>query len=125
MRKCALLFAFVLFASLSVVAPQPARAQDTNGPSPLSFLDTTGSPYDVLVDSSLPADNPATMQFRTLQAAYAAAPAGTATRQTVIGIKPDVYQITGTATTPGLTISKNFITLLGLTNDHRNVVPRR
>jgi pectin methylesterase-like acyl-CoA thioesterase len=115
-------FAFALFASLSVVSLQPARAQDTNGPSPLSFLDTTGSPYDILVDSSLAADNPAAMQFRTLQAAYAAASAGTPTRQTVIGIKPDVYQITGTATTPGLTISKNYITLLGLTNDHRNVV---
>lgn len=117
-----LFMALALFASFSAVATQLARAQDTNGPSPLSFLDTTGSPYDILVDSSLAVDNPAAMQFRTLQAAYAAASAGTATRQTVIGIKPDVYQITGTATTPGLTISKNYITLLGLTDDHRNVV---
>ena len=28
----------------------------------------------------------------------------------------------GTATTPGLNVTKNFITFLGLTNDHRNVV---
>src|SRR5262249_463830 len=62
------------------------------------------------------------MQFRTVQAAYAAAPAGAITKPTVIGIKPDVYQITGTATTPGLTVTKNYITLLGLTNNHRNVV---
>src|SRR5579862_7672872 len=100
----------------------PAMAQDSNGPSPIGFLDTSNYSYDYLVDSSLSQDDPANGKFRTLQAAYAAAPAGTATRQTVIGIKPDVYQITGTATTPGLTISKNYITLLGLTSDHRNVV---
>ena len=107
---------------LSAAGVAPAMAQDSNGPSPIGFLDTSNYPYDYLVDSSLAQDDPANGKFRTLQAAYAAAPAGTATRQTVIGIKPDVYQITGTATTPGLTISKNYITLLGLTNDHRNVV---
>ncbi len=105
-----------------VLSVKPAHAQDSNGPSPLSALDTTAAPFDILVDSSLSQDNPAQNQYRTLQAAYMAAPAGTATRQTVIGIKPDVYQITGGVSTPGLTINKNFITLLGLTNDHRNVV---
>ncbi len=76
----------------------PAMAQDSNGPSPFGFLDTSNYLYDQLVDSSLAQDDPANGRFRTLQAAYAAAPAGTPTRQTVIGIKPDVYQITGTTT---------------------------
>ena len=58
----------------------------------------------------------------TLQAAHAAAPAGAATRQTVIGIKPNVYNLNGGQTTSGLMITKNYITLLGLTNDRRNVV---
>ena len=99
-----------------------ARAQDSNGPSPLSFLDTSAKTYDILVDGTLTQDNPALNQYMTLQAAYAAAPAGTATRQTVIGIKPNVYNLNGGQTTPGLMITKNYITLLGLTNDHRNVV---
>ena len=34
---------------------------------------------------------PANKKFKTLQAAYAAAPAGTPDHPTVIGIKPDVY----------------------------------
>lgn len=99
-----------------------AHAQDSNGPSPLSALDTSAKSYDILVDGSLAQDNPAQNQYKTLQAAYAAAPAGTATRQTVIGIKPNVYNLNGGTQTPGLMITKNFITLLGLTNDHRNVV---
>jgi len=99
-----------------------AHAQDANGPSPLSALDTSAMSYDILVDGSLAQDNPAQNQYKTLQAAYAAAPAGTATRQTVIGIKPNVYNLNGGTQTPGLMITKNFITLLGLTNDHRNVV---
>src|SRR6201996_1732683 len=99
-----------------------AHAQDSNGPSPLSALDTSSMPYDILVDGSLAQDNPAQNQYKTLQAAYAAAPAGTATRQTVIGIKPNVYNLNGGTQTPGLKITKNYITLLGLTNDHRNVV---
>ena len=100
----------------------PGRAQDANGPSPIGFLDTTEHSYDYLVDSALSRDDPANRQFRTLQAAYAAAPPGTADKPTVIGIKPDVYFIASNATDPGLTISKNYITLLGLTKDHRSVV---
>src|SRR6201996_1221279 len=99
-----------------------AHAQDSNGPSPLSALDTSSMPYDILVDGSLAQDNPAQNQYKTLQAAYAAAPAGTATRQTVIGIKPNVYNLNGGTSTPGIMITKNYITLMGLTDDHRNVV---
>jgi len=86
-------------------------------------FDTTHYPYDYLVDSSLPQDDPAGKKFKTLQAAYAAAPAGTAEKPTVIGIKPDVYFLTASPSAPSsLSITKNYITLLGLTNDRRNVV---
>ncbi|WP_282940537.1 pectinesterase family protein [Paenibacillus sp. RC67] len=92
-----------------------ASAEDNHLPQPTYA-------YDILVDSSLPQDDPANKKFKTLQAAYAAAPAGTAAKQTVIGIKPDVYHITGTETESGLTITKNYITLLGLTEDRSKVV---
>lgn len=122
MRKLALLHSVALSLLLLVGGMKPAWSQDSENSPLITPLDTTSAPYSILVDSSLPQDNPAAMQFTTLQAAYAAAPAGTATQQTVIGIKPGVYQITGTATTPGLTITKNYITLLGLTDNLRNVV---
>lgn len=84
-------------------------------------FDTTKERYDILVDASRP-DDPAANRYRTIQAAYAAAPAGTRERPTVIGILPDVYQLGGTATEPGLTITKPNITLMGLTRDRRSVV---
>jgi hypothetical protein len=111
-----------LYALAAIAGIAPVHAQDSNGPSPVGSLDTTNASWDYLVDSSLPQDDPSSHRFRTLQAAYAAAPAGTEAKPTVIGIKPDVYLVQGTATEAGLTITKNYITLLGLTNDHRNVV---
>jgi hypothetical protein len=85
-------------------------------------FDTTHAAYDYLVDSSLPQDQPELKKFKTLQAAYAAAPAGTAAKPTVIGIKPDVYFLRGGDTEASLTITKDYITLLGLTDDRRKVV---
>ncbi|MFZ0340321.1 MAG: pectinesterase family protein, partial [Terracidiphilus sp.] len=85
-------------------------------------FDTTHYAYDYLVDSSLQQDDPAQKKFKTLQAAYAAAPAGTPDRPTVIGIKPDVYFLRGGDTEASMTITKNYITLLGLTDDRRKVV---
>ncbi len=41
------------------------------------------------------ADDAANKKFKTLQAAYAAAPAGTEAKPMVIGIMPNVYQIAG------------------------------
>ena len=79
-------------------------------------------PYDYLVDGSLAQDEPARKVYRTVEAAYEAAPPGTPARPTVIGIKPDVYLLPGKGTVSGLTITKNHITLLGLTDDRRNVV---
>src|ERR1035437_6300016 len=91
-----------------------AHAQDNlrdsapfNGYTGVTF-DTTGYSYDYLVDSSLAQDDPANKKFKTLQAAYAAAPAGTPKTQTVIGIKPDVYLFHAEESAPAsLTINKN------------------
>lgn len=106
---------------------QPATAQDTlvdlgdvRGYTGVVF-DTTAERYDILVDASRPAD-PDAGRYQTIQAAYAAAPAGTAERPTVIGLSPDVYQLGGSETEPGLVITKPYITLMGLTRDRRNVV---
>ena len=122
MFKPSVLLLAAQFMILASIGLGTAHAQDSNGTSPLSYLDTSGFTYNILVDGTLSADNPAANQYMTLQAAYAAAPAGTASNPTVIGIKPNVYNLNGGQLTPGLTISKNYITLLGLTNDHRNVV---
>src|SRR5580698_4765423 len=92
-----------------------------NGYTGVKF-DTTNSAYDYLVDSSLKQDDPAQRKFKTLQAAYAAAPAGTPDHPTVIGIKPDVYFLRGDDTEASMTITKSYITFLGLTDDRRNVV---
>src|SRR5262249_31626966 len=100
----------------------PAHGQPSNGPSPIGFLDTTNYRYDYLVDRSLLQDDPANRKYRTLQAAYAEAPEGTPAKPTVVGLKPDVYHLTSETRAPDLSILKNYITLVGLTNDHRNVV---
>ena len=106
-----------------------AQAQDNlrdgapfNGYTGVKF-DTTNYAYDYLVDSSLAQDDPAAKRFRTLEAAYAAAPAGTPGHPTVIGIKPDVYVMhVGPDALYSLSVTKNNITILGLTDDRRKVV---
>jgi len=115
--------------SLALALMPASHAQDNLKPSEKIngytgvVFDTTKYAYDYLVDGSLPQDDPASRKFKTLQAAYAAAPAGTAQKPTVIGIKPDVYFLTAEPSAPAsLSITKNYITLLGLTNDRRNVV---
>ena len=105
----------------------PAHAQDNMRGAPYNgytgqVFDTRGYAYDYLVDSGLPQDKPDQKKFKTLQAAYAAAPAGTPDHPTVIGIKPDVYFLRGGDTEASMTITKNYITLLGLTDDRRKVV---
>lgn len=95
--------------------------ENINGYTGVLF-DTRAYPYDYLVDGSIARDEPAQKTFKTLQAAYEAAPAGTPERPTIIGIKPDVYFLRGSETTAGLTIKKNYVTLLGLTDDRRKVV---
>jgi hypothetical protein len=118
----ALVPALALVSSLGTALP--ARAQD--GPpaagEPLTSTDPTTLTYDYLVDGSLAADDPANRKFATLQAAYAAAPDGTADQPTVIGIAPNVYLLPGPMTGASLNITKSYITLLGLTNNRRSVV---
>jgi hypothetical protein len=103
-----------------------ARAQDSvrGGAEPIvGSIDPARLTYDYLVDGNLPQDDPTAKKFKTLQAAYAAAPAGTETRPTIIGIKPNVYQLPNPASRgPSLSITKNYITLLGLTDNRRAVV---
>ena len=85
------------------------------------MFDTRAERYDLLVDASRPED-PANGRYRTIHAAYEAAPAGTPDRPTVIGLMPDVYQLIGTESDTGLHITKPDITLMGLTQDRRSVV---
>lgn len=121
-------FKIPLLMLMAIVATAPlACAQDNMREAPYhgytgQTFDTRAYAYDYLVDANLPENEPAQKKFKTLQAAYAAAPAGTPGHPTVIGIKPGVYFLRGTETAPGMTITKNYITLLGLTNNRRNVV---
>jgi hypothetical protein len=93
------------------------------GAEPLvNSIDPARLSYDFLVDGTLPHDDLAAKKFKTLQAAYAAAPAGTESKPTVIGIKPGVYKLPGPMRGPSLSITKDYITLLGLTNNRRAVV---
>ena len=101
-------------------------AQDSvlRGAEPIvSAIDPAKLTCDYLVDGNLPEDDPAARKFKTLQAAYDAAPAGTEAKPTIIGIKPNVYQLPGPSTRgASLRITKNYLTLLGLTNNRRAVV---
>lgn len=114
------------FALVLAVAGSTVSAQDhvRGRAEPIDrTIDPAGLTYDYLVDGNLPADDSANKRFATLQAAYAAAPAGTAENPTVIGIKPNVYLLPGGAPlTPSMRITKNYITFLGLTNNRRSVV---
>jgi hypothetical protein len=69
-----------------------ARAQDSvSGAEPIvASIDPSALAYDYLVDGTLPQDDPANKKYKTLQAAYAAAPEGTEVKPTVIGIKPNM-----------------------------------
>ena len=101
-----------------------AKAQDkADGNEPIvPTINPATLTYDYLVDGNLPQDDVAHKKFKTLQAAYEAAPAGTEEKPTVIGIEPNVYQLPGGDRVPSMVINKNWITLLGLTNNRRSVV---
>ena len=107
-------------AGVSLLAQDSVRG----GKEPIvSSIDLSKLTYDILVDGNLERDDPARLRFKTLQSAYAAAKPGTDEKRTVIGIKPNVYLLPGTQPrTPSLLITKNYITLLGLTNNRRSVV---
>lgn len=117
--------AFIGLAALLIFL-ETVKAQDNvrGSAEPIvRSIDPSKLAYDLLVDGNLAQDDPGNRKFRTLQAAYAAAVAGTEEKPTVIGIKPNVYQLPGGAPrTPSMKITKNYITFLGLTNNRRAVV---
>ena len=77
----------------------------------------------VLRGSAKAQDDPGNRKFKTLQAAYDATPEGTAHKPTVIGIMLNVYRLPGgSPRTPGMKITKNYITFLVLTDNRRSVV---
>jgi hypothetical protein len=115
----------LLVPAILVLCGSLLKAQDNvkGGAEPIvSSIDPARLTYDYLVDANLTQDDPGGRKFKTLQAAYAAAPAGTKAKPTVIGIKPGVYPLPGGVRGPSLSITKNYITLLGLTNNRRAVV---
>lgn len=116
----------LLASACLLLCAVPVTAQDNvrGGSEPIvASIDPAKLTYDILVDGNLPQDDSANKKFKTLQAAYAFAPEGTEAKPTIIGIKPNVYQISHDAPRgPSLAITKNWITFLGLTNNRRAVV---
>ena len=78
--------------------------------------------FDVLVDPSLPEDLPGQKKFQTVQSAAEFCRSGSPDCPVVIGIAPGVYFLNGSETNPGLVIKRDYIKLLGLSNDARDVV---
>jgi hypothetical protein len=115
---------YLISIALALIFATSAIAQDkTTGQEPIvPTINPATLAYDYLVDGNLPHDDPANKQFKTLQAAYTAAPEGTEAHPTVIGIKPNVYLLPGGDAVPSMDIRKNWITFLGLTNNRRAVV---
>ncbi|HWA28700.1 MAG TPA: pectinesterase family protein [Lacunisphaera sp.] len=115
----------LLAAAFALNLSADLRAQDNgrDGEPVDPAIDPAKLTYDILVDGTLPDDDPAAGKFRTIQAAYAAAPAGTTAQPTVIGIKAGVYLLPPPpGATSSLTITKDNLTFLGLTNNRRAVV---
>ncbi|MCG7212083.1 LysM peptidoglycan-binding domain-containing protein [Paenibacillus mucilaginosus] len=100
----------------AAAADEPKRTTAKNGAA------LTLSPKSLYVDSALPADDPANYRFRTVHAAAAAAVDGTEAEPMVIYIEPDVYPMNGTLTDRGLYIDKDWVSLVGLSADARDVV---
>ncbi len=113
-----------LLALLITGISAPAQDNVRGGTEPIvGLIDPSKLSYDILVDGNLDRDDAPNLKFKTLQAAYAAARPGTEEKRTVIGIKPNVYQLPASEPrTPSLKITKNYITFLGLTNNRRSVV---
>ncbi len=78
--------------------------------------------FDVLVDPSLPEDLPSQKKFQTVQSAVDYCQSGSPDCPIIIGVAPGVYFLNGSETTPGLVIKRDYIKLLGLSNDAKEVV---
>jgi len=78
--------------------------------------------FDILVNPALPVSNPAEGKFQTLHEAATFCQSGSKSQSVVIGIMPGVYFLNGTETSPGLMIERDYIKLLGLSTDARDIV---
>src|SRR4051794_29333207 len=91
-------------ALLLVASSTFAQDNSRRGEPVVTSIDPATLTYDYLVDAALSQDDPANKKFKTLLAAYEAAPAGTPSKPTVIGIRPNVYQLPGGDSGPSLNI---------------------
>ena len=78
--------------------------------------------HTLYVDGQLKRDWPKQHIFHSLHTAIAAAPVGTEQRPTTIYLAPNVYWMNGTETDRGLYIHQDWIRLVGLSDDPRDVV---
>jgi pectin methylesterase-like acyl-CoA thioesterase len=91
-------------------------AVDKAGNESVASTSATATPVGVPLpahDILVAADG--TGQYTTVQAALDAAPAGTAAKPTVIAVKPGTYK-------EMMTLSKNYVTVIGTTGDAKDVV---
>lgn len=113
----------IVLPALLVYCSYAIAQDDAKGGEPIvSTIDPATLTCDYLVDGTLDHDDPTNKQFKSLGAAYEAAPEGKADKPTVIGIRPGLYLLPGGDTGASLNVTKNYITLLGLTNNRRSVV---
>jgi pectin methylesterase-like acyl-CoA thioesterase len=91
-------------------------ALDKAGNESAASAATTGTPLGVPLpahDILVAADG--TGQYTTVQAALAAAPAGTAAKPTVVAVKPGTYK-------EMITVSKSYVRIIGTTGNPKDVV---
>ncbi len=77
---------------------------------------------EIVVDRSISASDPSANIYKTVQEAVAAAPDGTEDSPTVIRIKPGVYLMNGDDKVNGLVINKNYLTIIGDSDNAEDVV---
>ncbi len=76
----------------------------------------------IIVDRSVVESVPSSNIYKTVQEAYEAAQPGTAENPTVITIKPGVYLMNGDEANNGLSITKDYLTFIGDSDDPNDIV---
>lgn len=77
---------------------------------------------NLIVDNSIDQSDPSNNIYKTVQEAYEVAQPGIAENPTVIKIKPGVYLMNGDETKNGLSITKDYITLIGDSDNPADIV---
>jgi hypothetical protein len=116
-----LICSFILFACsqaplLSAPTSQHIKIKAKNGQR--LVLDKK----HVYVDATLTTSQPALYRFKTLHEAVAASVSGSEREPSVIYIEPNVYQMNGSLNDRGLYIHQDWLSLIGLSKDARDVV---